>query len=217
MPKTVAEIYNALQAQIEELEHEYLRDLIPAVPEHTHEIFKHKVKAYCVMAHAAFEEFVEDISSLVMHAAIDSRVSSNKKVSDVLVALSLFYNPKFECVEKEGEDQQTCFELMRAALNEVKESHSKSINENNGFSLKYLRKIFTPVFIDVPSDPPFPDSLRTLSEARGSFAHRAAAQAEYGQRGQVQQPMVPEKAKEVVIDCLKLCKEIATRADAQIS
>lgn len=126
------------------------------------------------------------------------------------------YGLQINCEENEKKAQEPSINLLRVVLEEAKIRHAKAIKDNHGFSLKYLRRILTPLFIDVPDDPPFPDSLKTLAEARGTFAHRAAVNAEYGEPGHAQKPMTPETAREVVSDCLSLCESIAQRANSRL-
>ena len=76
----------------------------------------------------------------------------------------------------------------------------------------YLRRALTPIYIDVLFDASVSSSLRTLADARGSYAHKAAKFAIFVDRKKAQQPMSPETARDIVSDCLIVCRTIAAEA-----
>lgn len=204
------QLFGNLSAEIVGLEKRFISKWIPADPTVPPEDFEHDVKAFCVLAHAAFEEFVEEISLVVMQAAKDAWL--HQKFSKATVAMLLAYQSKLELIENEAEKQDRLFDQIRKRLDECAEAHSIALSKNHGFSLKYLRNILTPVAIDIPEDDiQMMSALRELTEARGSYAHSLAKQARYGQWKRAGRPMVPETARDTVADCLKLCDELARR------
>lgn len=206
---TSQELLDALEAEVSALEGKFLAQWVPVQPEHTPAEFQHDVKAYCVLAHAAFEEFVESISTLAATEARNAWLA--RKAYMGTLALLLAYNFKLSVVDKENESQERFFDQIRKGLDECIEKHSNALENNHGFSLKYLRSILTPVGIDVPEDPNWQSSLSELAEARGSYAHKIATGAMFGRARKAQRPMTPEKARTAVLDCLELCKEVAAR------
>jgi hypothetical protein len=199
-----------LSAEIAGLEDRFISKWIPAEPSVQPEEFEHDVKAFCVLTHAAFEEFAEEISLIVVKLARDAWL--NKKFSKATISLLLAYHAKLHIVDDEGQRQDKVFDQIRKGLDECVAAHSVALSKNHGFSLKYLRNILTPVGIDIPEDDlQMMGSLKELTEARGSYAHTLAKRALYGQWRRAGRPMVPESARDAASDCLALCKELAKR------
>ncbi|MGJ4941672.1 HEPN domain-containing protein [Bradyrhizobium sp. HKCCYLS1011] len=207
----MSDLSDELKRQIEQIELEFLSKFFPADPQDGPDKYHLHVKAYCLLAHAAFEEFVEKISIELMKGSIQHWYDT-RGIAKPLLALCLFYDARLRIEESEEVEQDRHFDAIRTVLNEVKQAHSKAILDNHGFSLKYLRAIFTPVAVDVSLDLSLVDSLRTLADARGSYAHTAAELAHFTDRKRATHPMTPEKAREIVGDCLKLCLKIADDA-----
>ncbi|MET4219417.1 hypothetical protein ABIB00_004638 [Bradyrhizobium sp. LB14.3] len=200
-----------LGRQIEQVEAEFLSRYFPANPDDGPDKYHLHVKAYCLLAHAAFEDFVEKISFALMKFSIEHWYET-RVIAQPLLALCISYGAKLKIEEIEEAEQPRHFDALRKVFDDVKQAHSRAVTDNHGFSLKYLRSILTPVAIDISTDPPFSNSLRTLSDARGSYAHTAAELANFTDRRRAKHPMTPEKAREVVEDCLKLCLKIASDA-----
>ena len=211
---TAPDLLAALEVEVLTLESRFLERWIPAEPDHTPSAFEHDVKAYCVLAHAAFEEFVESISTLAASAAKAAWLAGKPYLA--VKALLLAYDFKLSILENESETQDRFFDQVRKGLDECISKHSKALENNHGFSRKYLRSVLTPVAIDVPEDPSWLSSLSELSEARGSYAHKIASEALYGRSRKAQRPMTPEKAKQAVQDCLNLCREIKLRFEKSL-
>lgn len=207
----INQLFCDLSNEIEGLEDRFISKWIPADPLVLPGEFEHDVKAFCVLAHAAFEEFVEEISLIVMKSAKDAWL--NQRFSKAAVAMLLAYQSKLDVVDDESQKQDNIFDQVRKNLDDCAAAHSVALSKNHGFSLKYLRSILTPVAIDIPEgDIQLMGSLKELTEARGSYAHSIAKQALYGQWKRAGRPMVPESARDAVSDCLNLCKELANRA-----
>lgn len=211
----INQLLTELSAEISGLEARFISKWIPADPAVPPSEFEHDVKAFCLLAHAAFEEFVEEISLTVVKVAKDAWLS--QKFSRATVAILLAYQSKLAIVDDESEKQDRIFDQIRKRLDDCATAHSTALSKNHGFSLKYLRSILTPVAIDIPEDDPkLMNSLKELAEARGSYAHSLAKQALYGQWKRAGRPMVPEAARDAVADCLNLCKELASRVPAAV-
>jgi hypothetical protein len=210
----IARLVLELVSHITEVRSRFLSPFLPADPAHKPSDYEHEVKAACVLSHAAFEEFVEKISLHVMEECLD-RWHKKRQASDSLLALCLRYKISVAVEDDEDKAQDRCFDQVRAALDEAKKKHSKQIDDNHGFSIKYLRAALTPVFINPPEDFKLVSSLKMLTAARGSFAHSASRNAEFSlnPRSRAKSPLVPEKAWEAIDDCLALCKEIARDAE----
>ncbi|WP_212612235.1 HEPN domain-containing protein [Ectopseudomonas oleovorans] len=199
-----------LKAEIIKLGDKFLLPWLPAKPEHQPEQFEHDVKAYCVLTHAIFEEFVEELSLMAMEEAIEAWKKKNPTKGTISLLCS--YGACLSIPEKDEEDQEDVFTQIRKELDETKSKHSNVLSNNHGFSLKYLRKILTPVGVDIPTDIVLLESLKNLAEARGSFAHTQAQKAQYGKWKQAKKPMTPEQARVAVNDCIDLCQKLVDRA-----
>lgn len=211
----VNQLLKDLEAEIEGLNNRFVSKWIPADPTVEPEKFEHDIKAFCVLAHAAFEEFVEEISLMVVKIAKDAWL--NQKFSKAAVAMLIFYQAGLDVLDEEGMQQEKVFDQIRKRLDDCASAHSVALSKNHGFSLKYLRNILTPVAIDIPEDDvQLMASLKELTEARGSYAHSLAKKALYGQWKRAGRPMVPESARDTVADCLKLCAELAKRVPSVI-
>jgi hypothetical protein len=203
----ITNLETELKVEIAALKLRFLGAWIPAKAEHTPDDFQYDVKAYCVLAHAAFEEFVEEISLLATRAAKDAW--RDKNFSGILIPLILHYGSPLSIPEKEENAQERIADQIRKCVDTCLASHSIVLANNHGFSLKYLRNIFTPVGVDIPTDVKLIESLRELADARGSYAHTRARSALYGGWRKASKPMVPETAKTAVDDCLDLCVKLA--------
>lgn len=206
---TIDSLLDDLTKEIAALKDHFLKRWLPAAPEHGPDDFQHDVKAYCVLTHAAFEEFAENLSTLAAKEAQAAWLA--KKYHSGAFALLSAYSFKLNIVAEETQDQDRYFDQFRFGLEDCIRRHSDALHNNHGFSLKYLRSILTPVGIDVPTNPALMESLRDLAEARGSYAHTTAKLGLYGRRASAKRPMSPEDAKAAVDDCVQLCNELANR------
>jgi len=59
-------LHDDLKKHIELLEKTFISPFIPAEPSTTPDKYEHHVKAYCILCHAAFEEYFETIALSVM-------------------------------------------------------------------------------------------------------------------------------------------------------
>jgi hypothetical protein len=198
-------LFESLAKELSALEARYLQKYFPADPAVKPEDFEYDVKAFCLLAHASFEEFVEGVSELIM-GEIEAQFLQ-KKITLSAALFMLTYGESPSIADRDEVAVDSCFDIVRNTLKEGKQKHSKVLKDNHGFSLKYLRGILIPVGLNVPQGIEL-DSLKKLSDARGSYAHTRAKKALYGEYKSANNPMVPEDAKRIVDDCLVLCAEI---------
>ena len=65
------------------------------------------------------------------------------------------------------------YDYILEKLKDIKSSFSKEIATNNhGVSLKYLKRMFIPIGIDIPNNSRLISSLDQLAKYRGDFAHK---------------------------------------------
>lgn len=204
------DLKNGLEAELSRLSQRYIAQYIPADPEHTPETFEYDVKAYSLLSHAAFEEFAESVSDLVMNKVVADIMTQRVTLSTVCLLMA--YKQFLPIDPRDDEVSPSCFNIIRLALAESKAAHSKTIKDNHGFSIKYLRNLLLPVGINIPSGPEI-DAVKKLANARGSFAHTAAKRAEYGEYRQATKVLTPEEAMNTVTDCLDVCVRIKNQAE----
>ncbi len=204
MPEADA-LYDALNEELEVLRKRYIDEYIPAKPEDDPESFQYDVKSFCLMSHAAIEEYMEALSEMML-AKVESDLL-NKKTTLATSTLLASYGIALEISDDEREVDLSCFDHVRLAVKDAKGRHSRLLRENHGVSVKYLRKLLIPVGLNVPSGPKV-DSLKKLSEARGSFAHNMAKLAKYGDYKKATKVLTPEEALNASIDCLAICSDL---------
>ncbi len=205
----VAALYNALSEEIGKLQNRYVSQYIPADPQHTPEDFEYDVKAFCVLTHAACEDFVEQISEEMM-LRIESDFVMKKIVTQSTVTM-LMYHSEVINADEEDSVNHSCFDRIRKSLKSAKSKHSDLLRNNHGFSMKYLKKLLIPVGINPPSGTIL-ESLRLLTDARGSFAHTRARHAMFGEYKKATRILTPEEAVSAAKDCVEICKQILERA-----
>lgn len=163
--------------------------------------YEHHVKAYCVLCHAAFEEYFESIALKVMHRCLDEWIDS-RTYTDTLVTLVSYYEQKLVIHPNENTNETTVFDSLKGIFDEVKRKFSTDVYNNHGISLEYLRRLLIPVAIDIKEDIRLKNSLHKLASERGEYAHRRKKDA-----------LAPEDARNCVDDCLELCEDIKAKAE----
>ena len=134
------------------------------------------VKSFCILCHAAFEEFIELIALQVMTHSI-KLYTREIRISKPLITLMHFKGKHNNFLEKDSEtltieNIETVFDYNRKRLDEVRSSFSNEIYNNHGVSLKYIKKLLMPVSIDIPKDVNLANSLERLANERGAYAHK---------------------------------------------
>src|SRR5215467_5820992 len=81
------DLYTNLQNHVAALEAKFLAGLLATPTVMPDEDF---VKAYCILCHAAIEEFFEEVASKVMNKCLDDWTTS-RKYRDTLVTLTTYY------------------------------------------------------------------------------------------------------------------------------
>lgn len=209
---SVKNLHDVLDTELSSLHKRFIDRWVPADPLFGPADFEHDVKAYCVLAHAAFEEFVEELSILAMDSAL--LAWNARRFSCGSIALLCGYKRTIEFVNSDVDNQARIRDQVDTGMAKSVSSHHYAISQNHGFSRAYLRALFTPVGIDIPEDPSLLQSLSELAEARGSFAHSRSNSAHFGKRKSAKRPMTPERAQVIVESCLQLCAALARRVSA---
>ena len=132
-------------------------------------------------------------------------------VSEPLLMLMHFKGAGTTYLKKIDNDESieliSSYDYIRNELKDnIKDKFAKEIYKNHGVSLKYIRQIFMPVGIDIPTNPSYLSSLQNLANERGAYAHK------FRDKGTVRKSVSPEYAKICVDDCKMMCKEILEKA-----
>lgn len=171
------------------------------------------VKSYCVLCHAAFEEFAETIAVQLMDSSIE-KYKLHKTVSETIVTLMHFKSDGKSYLDKAEDDDKieiiSTYDYIRTRLEDAKDKFSREIFNNHGVSLKYMKQLLMPVAIDITTDPSLQSSLTNLAKERGAYAHKLR------EKGTLRKSVSPEDAKTFVSDCIKICDDLRTKANARI-
>jgi hypothetical protein len=205
MPAKIDEFYNALVGYIAKLEARFVAIHIPTNPSDTPDKYELDVRAYCVLAHAAFEDFVERVALRVVNSAYDAWLTK-RQINNVLLLLLAWSGQKLKIDDDDKNPETTCFDYLRPILEEAKDAFARAIHNNHGVSKLYLRELLTPASINLSNDPNWQNALGKLAEGRGEYAHK----------GTVKKVMSPEDSKKHVNDVLALCKDIRDKAKTNI-
>jgi hypothetical protein len=199
-------LHSELKAYVTELSKKFVDCYIPADPNASPDSYAHDVKAYCLLSHAAFEEFIEGVALGLTDYATQQWLSY-RKVSDVIIALLCSHGGKIIIDEDENSPETKPFDYLRPLIDDAKASFSKAIHKNHGVSILYLRNLLIPVAIEITQDPNQLNSLKKLTEGRGNYAHKWREKTVFA----------PEDAKGYVQDVLALCDEVRAKAVDQIA
>lgn len=194
-------LYAELQDYLDELASKFVDKYIPADPAVSPSDYSHDVKAYCVLAHAAFEEFIEAVVLAVIDNAVNKWIKQRTS-DDVLIALLCWHGAKLKIDDDENSPETKPFDYLRVLINDAKAAFSQFVRHNHGVSILYLRKLLIPAAIEVKQDPSLLNSLRQLADGRGMYAHK----------GKVKVVVPPEDAKRYVKDVLLLCSDVRDKA-----
>ena len=202
-------LFDALVVELTGLKARFLNPYLPARPEHEPTDFEYDVKSFSLLCHAAFEEYVEAISETMMEK-IEADLLNKKTTLSTSCFLSS-YGVKLELPEKDDSNDHSCFDHVRKAISKAKVLHSNTLRDNHGFSPKHMRRLLIPVGINMPHGPEI-ESIKKLTDARGSFAHTMAKLAKYGGYRRAHRVLTPEEAAKLAEDCQRICDDLRTRA-----
>jgi hypothetical protein len=202
----IEQAYKDLFSYIKGLESKFVDPYLPADPSTPPSKYAHDVRAFCVLSHAAFEEFVETVVLTVAAHAVDQWVTA-RKVNDVIPALLVWHGAKLKIDDKEKNPETKPFDYLRPLIEEAKAAFSREVHKNHGISILYLRNLLIPVAIEIKQDANLLNSLSKLAEGRGDYAHR----------GRVKPVLAPEDSKRYVSDVLALCDDIRAAALLRMS
>jgi len=191
--------YKSLEDYVGSLEKKFIDRYLPANPADTPADYREDVSAFCVLLHAALEEYFEDVAKFSITDAVNNWKKS-KKGSDVLIAICINLSNKMQ-IPSDGNYPRPIIQMLEEKIQEAKSQFLKEIEENHGVSKKYLARILGRLGIEIGADARFENSLAKIVEFRGELAHKKPAKI-----------LAPEDAKKYCEDCMLYCLEISTKA-----
>ena len=198
---SIKEAQDQLELYLLMIEEKYLKSHIGTMEQPSDYMFD--VRSYCILCHAAFEEFVESICLKLTQEVYDNFIN-NQRISYSTLCLLHFEGEADVLNDDKWADNLRLFDYYRHKLDKIKSTFSKYIMEkNHGIGLKYLKKMLIPLSIDIPQDQVQQNSLLQLANYRGGYAH-TSKRAAIG--------LSPEDAMKYVYDVYDMMKEIANNA-----
>ncbi len=180
----------------------FIEPYIPVDPDVGPEKYELDVKAYCLLTHAAFEQYFEELCLSMMTSAVETWTLS-RKLTDCLLMLLARYGMRYELSSDDDGPDIKIYDHVRLMAEEVKRRYSRDIHENHGIPPKYLRSMLVPVGLDFNPDANTTNSLCKLAQERGEYAHR----------GFLHRSLAPEDAEKYVDDCFHLAEEMRSKAE----
>lgn len=196
----VEDYLDKLELYLLELEEKYID--IHNNPLENPEDFKLDIRSYCVLSHAAFEEFVENICLYVLNE-IEEKFANTQRISYSTLCLLHFNSNAKDIDDKSWEDNDRLFDYLLKEIKNIKSSFSKYImDQNHGVGLKYLKKLLVPLGLYTPLDPKYQTALDSLAQLRGGYAHTSHRSV---------RSLSPEDAKTQVRDVYEIMVELSKR------
>lgn len=163
------------------------------------------IKAFCILSHAAFEDYFEKVALEMMHTSINRFANlKSKKIHEPLLALVACHDRPMAIDDSDLQNgpEPTFFDNIRQLTDGIRTDFSKKVFGNQGISKRHLRQLMTPVSINIGNDLNLLNSLSQLSKNRGEFAHKSGTK----------KILSPQDAMNFVSDCLALCKDVRDQA-----
>lgn len=157
------------------------------------------VRSYCVLCHAAFEEYIETLCIYILDEIVTNFEERLRFSYSTLCMLHFCQNESLE--DDKWTDDRKSYDYIRDTLEKGKSSMSKYIMQNNhGIGLKYLKKLLIPLGLDLPHDVKHIGALNQLTKFRGGFAHTS-----FRSCGDV---ISPDDARTYVEDVYEMCMKL---------
>lgn len=198
---SIEDAKNQLELYLLEVEDKYLKSHLGTTE--TPKEYMFDVKSYCILCHAAFEEFIENLCLALLKEVYDN-FKNQLRISYSTLCLLHFNSFGEEINEENWKDDQKLYDYLIDKLDKIKKEYSIYIREkNHGIGLKYLKKMLIPVGIDIPQDAVLQNSLTQLAQFRGGYAHTS---------NRVATTLSPEDAMNFVYDVYKMMMMIEKKA-----
>src|SRR5882762_9057412 len=107
-------LFAQLEKHLARLEESFIKSFLTAATANPLD-YDLPVRAYCVLSHAALEEYVEEAAMYVMTQSIDEFVMK-QKYRDTLLTLATCYGLKLEIDEDEKNNETKTYDQLRPLL-----------------------------------------------------------------------------------------------------
>jgi hypothetical protein len=188
-----------LKEHIDALERKFIEHHIAVAVPASPDSYDLDIRAFCVLSHAAFEQFVEDICVGLAQDAQNAWLY-NQCCSQPLLALMAFQRDRLVI----DSDPTVSFSThIRLASEAARIDFSNYLRiQNHGVSVKYLRHMLLSVGLDIPDNAVWLGSLNQLAGQRGDLAHKS----------HVKKIPSPKDVQDWVHDCVNMFKKICDDA-----
>lgn len=161
------------------------------------------VRSFCILCHAAFEEFIEDVTIYSIDRIESEFNNRPQKISYATLCL-LHFDEHFNNLNDDKGWPDIFNDYLRDRISDRKKELSNyAMQYNHGIDIKYLRKLLLPIGIEIPKNVKDTSALTTLKNIRGNYAHSYARKSS---------PISPEDAENVVYDVLDMVTRIKDKA-----
>ncbi len=152
-----------------------LKKILNGVPSTScdNDIHHLKVQSYILMSHAAFEHYIEDISSFILNESVNN-FNIKKNMNRCIVSLIVFET----IAQADNNLQRTKIKAnvvtkLQDFVNTAKKNHDVVINNNNGIKLKDQKALLLPIGVDPEEvDIITANALDAYGAKRGVLAHK---------------------------------------------
>lgn len=169
--------------------------------------FELDVESYCVLCHAAFEEFVEDVCVYLLDE-LEDKYKTTGRFSFATLCL-LHFDSQQSSLDEHWDETKNMHDYFVERIHKRKDELSTYARmDNHGVGIKYMKKLLLPVGIDLPHDASKLNSLSNLVGMRGGYAHAYSSI----RLKRVQRPTDPSEAKHWVDDVLEIMENVYNRA-----
>lgn len=132
-----------------------------------------KVQSYIFLAHAALEQYLEDLALSILDASMHA-FNTKKQMNACVVSLIVFETvAQFDENTPRKKIRADVVKDLSAFVNIARAHHSSKIAANNGIKLADQKALFLPVGFDPEEiDSVTANALDTFGIKRGGIAHR---------------------------------------------
>ena len=193
--------FSALEDHIAELIIRYID--IHKNPLETPVDYSLDVHSFCILSHAAFEEFIEDIT-LYSVDRIEREFNGKPRKYSYATLCLLHFDDHAKSINDDNDWPEIFNDYLLHRISARKVELSKyAMQDNHGIDIKYLRKLLQPIGIEIPRNPNEISALAQLKAIRGAYAHSYARN---------QRLISPEDAEKLVYDVLSMVERIKNKA-----
>lgn len=181
-------------------------------PSSTEDEFSLDVKSFCILLHAALEDYIEGISIFSCTAALEKYV--NEGVATLPLIFSLHHSGVLKSRVKEKDIinaiPKSHDDFIKDSAGEVRGYIVNNAISNNGINLKYLNEMLHLIGIHFDTSSPNFHDWVSLADFRGDYAH--AVIFNHGKKPALNKVLSPESADQKGESCILFAEELCDSA-----